>query len=347
MNVKGLLSRLIGNKNILSNNVLFIDYVGGNHSKAQFLSQLFYWTGKSKRNDGFFAKTYEEWYEEIRVKQKSIQRYSAEFQAKGFLETKVLKFNGYPTVHYKLDMDNLTNSLWSFCQNPSGQFDQNDMDTVTNSKDMDNLTRNSNRDYHKLRTETTNRKGVASALEKNGTPLNDKTEGKSDFSRAVSLETKQSKGEDSSLCFEQLAAKCRVIEAAHLKNAVIEESEIFAEPESWLEAIEVVIEYYETEVGKKELHAQLKGADVPEDKFDSFPVRQVLTKFFGKNKMKPHIWKNPLHYTASLTGWFHTHWTYVVNSSSFNLKVASKNKGNEVSALKEAGVYDGPMIQYQ
>jgi hypothetical protein len=119
---KTILKELIGNENTLSNNVLFIDFCGGMHGKAQFLSQLFYWQGKSKRADGYFYKRYEEWEAEIRVPKHSLMRYSKDFQEAGFLETKIKKANGFPVVHYHLDVDRLLQSLVTFCDNRKLQF---------------------------------------------------------------------------------------------------------------------------------------------------------------------------------------------------------------------------------
>lgn len=113
--VKELLSRLIGNENILSNNVLFIDFTGS-HEKGQFLSQLFYWSTRSKRKDGWFAKKYEDWYTEIRLKDYSVRRYTKQFTEQGFLETKFKKFNNVPTIHYRLDEDKLIELLLTFCE---------------------------------------------------------------------------------------------------------------------------------------------------------------------------------------------------------------------------------------
>jgi uncharacterized phage protein (TIGR02220 family) len=150
---KAVLSRLIGNANVLSNNVLFIDYCGGNHSKAQFMSQLFYWQSKVTRKDGYFFKTYEEWNNEIRVPKHSLLRYSKEFKELGLLETKTKKANGFPTVHYKLDVDLLVESLVTFCNNGSSQFATNDSDNLQLTKDSDNLQLTSNRDYQRLQTD--------------------------------------------------------------------------------------------------------------------------------------------------------------------------------------------------
>ena len=115
INIKNILSRLIGSENVLSNNILFIDFTGS-HEKAQFLSQLFYWSSRTKNPDGWFAKKYSEWFSEIRIKEHSLRRFTKEFVNQGFIETKFKKWNNVPTLHYKLDQDLLIQALSDFCE---------------------------------------------------------------------------------------------------------------------------------------------------------------------------------------------------------------------------------------
>lgn len=152
---KEVLNRLVGTSNVLSNNVLFIDFCGGSHGKAQFLSQLFYWQSRATRKDGFFFKTYEDWHKEIRLPKHSISRYANSFKESGFLKTKTLKANGFPTVHYQLDTDRLIALLVAFCNDGLEQFATNDSDNLQQSTDSDNLQQSTNIDYHTIQTENT------------------------------------------------------------------------------------------------------------------------------------------------------------------------------------------------
>jgi len=153
--LKKILSRLVGNANTLSNNVLFIDFTGS-HEKGQYLSQLFYWSGKTKMKDGFFAKSYADWYEEIRIKEHSIRRYTKEFKSFGWLETKVVKFNKVPTLHYKLDQDKLITALVTFCDTDNLRPSHGarvDPDNLQGSREPDTVQGSINRDLHRLHTE--------------------------------------------------------------------------------------------------------------------------------------------------------------------------------------------------
>lgn len=155
--IKELLLQLIGNKNTLSTNTLFIDFTGS-HEKAIFLSQLFYWSGRATMKDGFVAKTYEEWHKEIRIKEHSLRRYTKEFKKKGLLETKFKKFNEVPTLHYKLDLDKTIKELFAFCEANKLLASQEvtlDPNKLSPSKEASIKSPSTNRDYHKLPSEIT------------------------------------------------------------------------------------------------------------------------------------------------------------------------------------------------
>lgn len=137
MRIKDILSRVIGNDNILSNNILFIDFTGS-HAKGQFLSQLFYWSSKAQGRDGWFAKSYDDWYGEIRVNEQSIRRYAKEFSQKGFLDTKVKKFKGVPTLHYRIDLDKLIHELCRYVDSTKKETPEAPAQTGS-APDPDNL----------------------------------------------------------------------------------------------------------------------------------------------------------------------------------------------------------------
>lgn len=64
---------------------------------------------------GWFCKTHNEWFDEIRIKRHSVRRFAKEFSERGFLKVKLKKFNGAPKPHYLLDDDELINQLVTFC----------------------------------------------------------------------------------------------------------------------------------------------------------------------------------------------------------------------------------------
>ena len=99
-----LIEEFTGQKNILTIPVAFIKYTGSRDA-ALFLSQLIYWTGKSKNKDGWIYKTYSEWEEELYMSEYEIRKARKTLEKLGILETKIKKANGNPTVHYRLKKD--------------------------------------------------------------------------------------------------------------------------------------------------------------------------------------------------------------------------------------------------
>ena len=117
--IKTILFKLTGQAYMLSVNVLFIDFAGG-RDEGLFLSQMWYWQGKVGEGK-YFAKTYDDWYSEIRVKKKVIMRAAEKFKKMGILKKEVKKFAGSPTVHYMLNIDKAIELLGIFCHNESGK----------------------------------------------------------------------------------------------------------------------------------------------------------------------------------------------------------------------------------
>lgn len=96
-----LISQFCGQPNILTIPRILID-IAGDINSALLLSQLLYWTPKSK-NNGWVYKTYNNWKDEIGLSEYQIKKAVSNLKKKKVLETKLKKANGKPTVHYRLD----------------------------------------------------------------------------------------------------------------------------------------------------------------------------------------------------------------------------------------------------
>lgn len=155
--IKDLLGHLIGTKNTLSNNILFIDFTGS-HEKAQLLSQIWYWSSRTKIKGGWVCKTHAEWFDEIRVKSHSVRRFTKEFCEMGFLESKLKKFDGVPKPHYRLDTDELIRQLVTFCEGNKLSPSQNvtlEPDKLLSSIEGDTKLPSTNINlFHRLNTES-------------------------------------------------------------------------------------------------------------------------------------------------------------------------------------------------
>ncbi len=96
-----LVAQFSGQQNILAIPRPFI-HCCGDITSALFLSQLLYWTDKAKRKDGYVFKSYREWEEEIGLSESQIRRATVKLKTEGVLETKLMKANGAPTLHYRI-----------------------------------------------------------------------------------------------------------------------------------------------------------------------------------------------------------------------------------------------------
>lgn len=74
---------------------------------AEFVSQLLYWTEHSIKETGWVAKSFKEWKEELGFGRHIIESVRSFLSSKGLLEIKLRKYNGSPTVHYKLNLEAL------------------------------------------------------------------------------------------------------------------------------------------------------------------------------------------------------------------------------------------------
>lgn len=105
-----------------------------------FLNQLVFWSDKGKRPDGFIYKARPEWTAETTLSDYALRKATKALKAKGLLETKVLKANGAPTLHYRLDLAALVEALTRFANNANGNVEINESDSSksTNPGNVEN-----------------------------------------------------------------------------------------------------------------------------------------------------------------------------------------------------------------
>lgn len=104
-----LAGQLVGQANILTIPRLFLECLGDLES-ALLLAQILYWSDKGKKGGGWFYKTYDEWYEELALTKYQVTKAKNKLAAEGLIETKVMKANGNPTVHYRVNAEGF--ALW-------------------------------------------------------------------------------------------------------------------------------------------------------------------------------------------------------------------------------------------
>lgn len=117
-----LLKSVAGQENVLTIPRLFIDLTG-DVKTALFLSQCLYWSDRSKCNKkGYFYKTHAEWEKELCLTRRDVDK--ARKKLVGILETKIMRADGSPTLHYKLNVEKLNDLVNSICTertNPNEQ----------------------------------------------------------------------------------------------------------------------------------------------------------------------------------------------------------------------------------
>lgn len=119
----------------------------GNTQEAVFLSQLIYWSDKGNRSDGYIFKTKKEWKDETGLSESQITRYTKKFKVRGFLDTKLKKANGNPTVHYKVDIEKLFNLFRLFLTN---RYEKNQRNESLETSES--LTENTSQNIHDTTT---------------------------------------------------------------------------------------------------------------------------------------------------------------------------------------------------
>src|SRR5699024_1992151 len=106
-------------------------------SSDLFLNQLIFWSDKTKRRDGFFYKTYAEWEDELFLSEYQVRRSSKNLRDLGLIETEVKRANGSPTVHYKVNMDKLSESILKKLKNRNQTNLSNDTEVSSVSLTVD------------------------------------------------------------------------------------------------------------------------------------------------------------------------------------------------------------------
>ncbi len=107
---KEIIALFSGQSSQVTTPKIYIELTGG-HSLALVLNQSVFWSNKSVCENGFFHKTYEEWYEEINIPERTLRRRFNTLEKCGWITTKVKKVNGKNTKHVKPHMDKIIESI--------------------------------------------------------------------------------------------------------------------------------------------------------------------------------------------------------------------------------------------
>ncbi|SES34624.1 conserved phage C-terminal domain-containing protein [Psychrobacillus sp. OK032] len=128
---------------------LYIE-ITGNLAESLLLNQIVFYADKSKRADGFFYKSYKDWYKEVCLTQRQVSYAAKKLVEKGLIETKLIRTYGSPTVHYKLRCDNFVKWIVTNCPNETLQNVEMEADNL--SKSLTDITSDITTDYKKIIT---------------------------------------------------------------------------------------------------------------------------------------------------------------------------------------------------
>ena len=153
--IKSVISTFSGTERHITVPRVYLEMLG-DFNTAAFLNQLIFWSDKTKRTDGYFYKTYTEWNEELLLSDYQVRRSAKILKENGFIDTKLKKANGSPTLHYKVNMDKLSESILNKLKNRNQTNLSNDSEvslvSLTVDDTVDEQTVDSNKSRNSTRT---------------------------------------------------------------------------------------------------------------------------------------------------------------------------------------------------
>lgn len=117
--VDELVRSFTGQANNLVINSKVLEFCQCSYEAAALVSQLIYWNDRTHNSEGWIAKTYSDWKEEIFISEYAVRKAVKLLKEIAGVETKVMKFQGSPTVHYRIDLSKFSDSFLEFLKEPT------------------------------------------------------------------------------------------------------------------------------------------------------------------------------------------------------------------------------------
>jgi hypothetical protein len=150
-----MLEHLLGKANTVPIPVAIAKILDGDYACAAVLGQVVYWTHVSREmgRDGWFAKTYEGWYRELGIGERTMRRHVRKLESiePQLIETRTRKFEGKPVLHFVANTENIAEWLTLNLPVQSGQNGRNEPDNMAETMQPDKMAGSI------YREETTNR----------------------------------------------------------------------------------------------------------------------------------------------------------------------------------------------
>lgn len=135
--ISSIITQFSGQNNIVPIPVIYIELTE-DYPSAALLNQLIYWSDRTNRKDGYFYKSYNEWYEELHLTEYQVRRATKKLKSFGFVDTALKKANGAPTLHYKVDTKEV--SEWILKKLKNGTLRNSRMDSEETQESLTEIT---------------------------------------------------------------------------------------------------------------------------------------------------------------------------------------------------------------
>jgi hypothetical protein len=139
-----MLEHLLGKANTVPIPVAIAKILDGDYACAAALGQVVYWTHVARemgRPDGWFAKTYEGWYRELGIGERTMRRHIRKLESiePQLIQTRTKKFEGKPVLHFRANTENIAEWLTLNLPVQSGQNGRNDPDKMSETIEPDKM----------------------------------------------------------------------------------------------------------------------------------------------------------------------------------------------------------------
>lgn len=135
--ISSIITQFSGRNNVIPIPVIYIE-ITEDYPSAALLNQMIYWSDRSSRKDGYFYKSYNDWYEELHLTEYQVRRATKKLKSFGFVDTALKKANGAPTLHYKVDTKEV--SEWILKKLKNGNLRNLRMDSEETQESLTEIT---------------------------------------------------------------------------------------------------------------------------------------------------------------------------------------------------------------
>lgn len=135
--ISSIITQFSGQNNIIPIPTIYIR-ITEDYPSAALLNQMIYWSDRTSRKNGYFYKSYNEWYEELHLTEYQVRRATKKLKSFGFVDTALKKANGAPTLHYKVDTKEV--SEWILKKLQNGNLRNSRMDSEETQESLTEIT---------------------------------------------------------------------------------------------------------------------------------------------------------------------------------------------------------------